>query len=367
MDKIRVLQFPIGNEKGGITQYALMNWAFIDRERFVFDFATMQKQLDFEDKLLESGAGVYHLSAYAEDNPGKFREEVEAILKNGYDVVHLHTSFWKSFEVEKIAMDFGVKKVIVHAHNTGVYGHGDLNVLGERHEALKDDFDLSLATDCWACSIKAGQWLFGKNIPKANIEVMHNAIDLERFTYNKAMRQKMRVALGLGDAFVIGHVGRFTHQKNHEFLIEMFEQVSAKREGAKLLLIGVGPLKEAVQKMAEEKGIISDILFLERIDNVNEVMQAMDVFVLPSRFEGLPIVLVEAQSAGLKCLASDLITTEVKLTDNLRFLPLDVDIWVENVLAHAKGYEREDMTAVISGKGYNIREQIRYIEAMYSK
>lgn len=366
MKKLRVLQFPIGNNKGGITQYALKNWEYIDKTKFVFDFATMHSELDFERELINSGSKVYHIKKYAEDDTDIFSNQFKEILKNKYDIVHLHTSFWKSFEVEKIAIEMNVPKIIIHSHSTStdVLDNEDRVQALIRHNELKEEISDEYATDFWACSKLAAEWLYGQNVPKDEIVIMKNAIEVSKFSYNEVVRNNIREELGL-KGFIIGHIGRFTYQKNHEFIIDIFYELLKTLPIASLILIGVGPQKEYIVDKATRLGVIDNIIFLEKVDNVNELIQAMDVFILPSHFEGFPIVLVEAQASGIKCLASTLITEEIKLVDNLVQLPLELNLWVSHLIEISKGYKRCNLEMDITKSGYSIEENIKNLEQKY--
>jgi len=368
MKKIKVLHFPIRNNIGGVTQYALNNWKYIDKERFQFDFATLSKNLDYEDELIKQGCKVFHISCYAEDNKTQFAKEINQILDENYDVIHLHTSYWKTFCIEEIAKQRKVPKVIVHSHNTMV----NINDENERirilkiHNLQKRCFTSDLATDFCACSQMAADWLFGEQIPKDKIRIMKNAIDVEKFSYNENVRNEYRKKLGLENCYVLGHVGRFVYQKNHEFLIDVFNEVLKNIPTARLMLIGTGELEIDIREKLNKYGIQDKVLFLGKCNDVNYWMQAMDLFLLPSKFEGLPIVLIEAQSAGLKCLASANISREAAITDNIEFIPLNGDEWIKSIIRYSKGYERKNLNDVITNAGYNIRYQVRELENLYA-
>lgn len=368
MKKIKVLQFPIGNARGGITQYALQNWKFINRSRFQFDFATRSKKLDFEDELVKDGCRVHYLSCSSEENEKQFILEVEKILDEGYDVVHLHTSYWKGFLVEQLAMKRNVPIVIIHAHSTMIdtYNNNEREKSLNIHNQLKDKIKITDATHFRACSKLAGEWLFGKNILKNSITVLNNAIEIDRFIFDINVRKKYRKKLGLDNKFVLGHVGRFVYQKNHSFLIEIFNKVYKINNNVKLLLIGDGPLQPTIMKKVNEYGLEKNVMFMGKRDDVNCLLQAMDVFLLPSRFEGLPIVLVESQTSGLKSFASDMITDESIITEDLTLLSNDIDIWVERIAKVMNGYERKNRKKEIIGKGYSLEHQIKRIERLYS-
>ncbi|MGB4660441.1 MAG: glycosyltransferase [Mobilitalea sp.] len=369
MNKIKVLQFPIGNAKGGITQYAMNNWEYIDRDKFQFDFATLSKKLDFEDKLIKDGCRVHYITCYAEENEEQFTKEMNHILEEGYDVIHLHTSYWKSFLVEEIANKRGVPKIIVHSHSTMI----DILDDEKREEAIRlhmlrrSQFSESMATEFVACSKSAADWLYGDQISKHKIRILKNAIDVKKFDYNEEVRLKYRKDFGLEDCFVLGNIGRFAFQKNHEFLIDLFNEVYRNLESARLLLIGTGELENDMKEKVLNYGIQDKVLFLGKRDDVNNLFQAMDLFVLPSNFEGLALVLIEAQAAGLKCIASAEVSKEVAVTKNIGFLPLSQEQWINKIIEYSDGYQRECMRDIITKEGYNIADQIIELEKFYSE
>jgi glycosyltransferase involved in cell wall biosynthesis len=368
--KIRVLQFPVRNTGGGVTKYALNNWRYIDKTRFVFDFATCDKKLDFADELVIQGCKVHYLSHYAEQDFDGFCKEFNRILDEGYDAVHLHTSFWKSFAVEELAMARGVPVVIVHSHNADL---GGLPVDADRktslavHNKRKSEFSESLATHFCACSRLAADWLFGSQIPRERIRILPNAIDVEKFVYNPGIRRQYRKELGIEDKFVIGHIGRFEYEKNHEFLLDVFAKVTKEVSNAVLLSVGTGDLFEDIKRKTDRLGVGDRILFLGKRDDVANLYQAMDLFALTSRFEGLAIVLIESQCTGLRTTTTTTTTMpENVITDNIIGLPFDAGIWRDEIARVARqGYERRDRREEVAKAGYSIKEQIRQIERIY--
>lgn len=367
MSKVRVLQFPIANSNGGITHYAVGNWSFMDKDKFSCDFATMSKHLDFEKSIIDSGAGVKYISCYAEDNADRFASEIEKLLRNNYDVVHLHTSFWKSFLVEEIAIRCGIPEIIVHAHSTRIDISDDekRKQAEEIHEMRKKQFNISLATDFCACSNLAGDWLFGDQIPRDRIKIMKNAVNIEKFIFNKKVREKYRHDLGLEDCFVIGNVGRFVYPKNQEFLIEVFAEVCKKVKNARLVLVGTGMLEGKYKETVKKLKIEDKVIFLGNRDDVSNLLQAMDLFCLPSRFEGLGIALIEAQASGLKCIGSEEVPEEALVTDNIKVIQLMADKWSESIIEASNEYERKNMYDELTEAGYNIKSQIKNVENLY--
>lgn len=368
MDKIKVLQFPIANARGGITQYVLQNWKFIDKSRFQFDFATRSKTLDFADDLIAQGCKIHYLSCSSEENEAQFIMEVHQILDEGYDAIHLHTSFWKGFLVEQLAMERKCSKVVIHSHSTMV------DILDEqqrkksikKHKFYQSSLPLEYGTDFCACSKLAAQWLFGEQIPRQRIRILKNAIDIPRYSFSPAIRKAYRKKLGLEECFVMGNTGRFVYQKNHEMIIDVFQKVHQKIPNARLMLIGDGELEKDIRQRVKEFGLENVVIFLGRRSDVPQLLQAMDVFLLPSRFEGLGLVLIEAQAAGLKCLASTEVPVEAKITSNLNFVSGSVSDWVKEILQVASGYDRRQLDHLITSSGYDLRQQIKIIEKLYA-
>jgi glycosyltransferase involved in cell wall biosynthesis len=368
---IKVLQFPIRNTGSGMTQYMLNNWEYIDKSRFSFDFATCDQELDFEGELKAQGCRVHHLSCYAEADHERFCKEFNDIFNDGkYEAVHLHTGYWKSFVVEELAMGCGVPKVIVHSHNTGLGGAAvgiDRDKATAWHKQKKTEFSTELATHFCACSVDAADWLFGPQIPRERICILNNAIDVGKFSYKPEIRAEYRKKLGLDGCFAIGHVGRFEYQKNHDFLLDAFHETRKTIANAKLILIGVGELMDEVKAKADKFGLSENILFLGKRTDVDALYQAMDVFVLTSRFEGLAITLIEAQAAGLPIVTTTMAMPENAITDSIVGLPFDVSAWRNELVKIAyEGRERRDCSAAVAAAGYSLKEQIKVIERLYA-
>lgn len=370
MKKIKILHMPI-YMTGGVNQYVFSNLKFIDKSRYHFDFATLsRKPLAFENELKEQGCKVHYISCYAEDNEQQFTDELNAIFDEGYDAIHLHTSFWRGFLIEQVAMQRKIPIVIVHSHSTMI----DIDNEKKRkemlttHEKLKVLFNSDLATHFCACSNLAADWLFGEQIPRDRIEILNNAVDTDKFSYKPDVRNEYRKELNLENCFVIGHIGRFTYQKNHDILIDIFRRVCKGISNVKLLLIGSGDLQSDIQKKVDEYNLSDKVLFLGERNDIPALLMAMDVFALPSRFEGLPITLIEAQTTGLKCLASCFVTEESRITPNLEILPYNIDFWIDKIIEIAKNsYARTDMSDEITKAGYSIKEQIKILEKIYKQ
>lgn len=236
----------------------------------------------------------------------------------------------------------------------------------ERHEVLKTSFSADMATHFCACSHMAADFLFGPQIRRDNIRILNNAVNVDAYSFDANERASVRDRLRLKDKQVLCYVARFTYAKNHSFLMDVFARISAILPDARLLLIGDGPLREPTEALTAKYGLARKVMFLGKRDDVPSLFQAADVYLHPSLFEGLALTLVEAQTAGLKCLAGENLTRETKITPNLSFLPYDAAAWACAAVGLAAGYDRRDCSDVVSRAGYSLREYIREIEEIYA-
>jgi glycosyltransferase involved in cell wall biosynthesis len=312
---------------------------------------------------------VHYISNHPNDNEGQFIIELNAVLDKGYDAIHLHTPYWTGFIIEEIAKKRGIPVVIVHSHSTkiDIADEEKRNEASKLHEKVKSSFNMNLATHFCACSDVAADWLFGEQISRDKIRVLHNAIDTEKFSFSPCIREKHRTEFHAKDSFLIGFAGRFCYQKNPEMLIDIFINVSKHLPQAKLLLIGIGEMLEKIKERVFNCGLSEKVIFLGYRTNVSDLLQAMDVFLLPSRFEGLPITLVEAQCSGLHCLTSEYVTKETKITPLLEFLPYDTNVWAKRIREIAGSrFIRDDMSNELDKAGYSLKSQIKVLEDIYS-
>ena len=232
-------------------------------------------------------------------------------------------------------------------------------------ERLTED----IATDYWACSWKAAEWLYGGRIPEEKIVIMKNAIDVDKFLFDMSLREQQRKEFGLAGSFVIGHIGRFEYQKNHEFLIKVFAGLKDEISNARLVLVGDGSLRRDMEEMIKEYDMEDQVLLCGKQEGIEKWYQAMDVFALPSRFEGLPLSLIEAQTADLPCLVSEYVSKEVKISDQSKLLRLDEEVWRSELKKiYIRGNrERRNMKQVMSGAGYDLKSEIRVLAVYEGK
>lgn len=317
---IRVLQI-IGIVCGGGVEAVIMNYyRNIDRNQVQFDFVIDGYDKTYlDDEIKAMGGKVYHVEPYRK-NIFRYMVQIYKIVRNGhYDIVHSNMNTLSVFSLFP-AWLAGAKQRILHNHSTAVRQEGKRSLMKHILRPIAPLFANRYA----ACSIFAGDWMYGKEwMAKGEVKIIRNAIDLKKYAFSQELRKRYRQELGIADDdFVIGHVGRFMFQKNHRFLLQIFYEISKCKENAKLLLVGDGELRSEIEKKVYDIGIDKKVLFLGLREDVQAIYNAMDMFVLPSWYEGLPVVSVEAQANGLRCVFSTNVTSESKLTGSVEFMDL---------------------------------------------
>ncbi len=357
---IRVLHRVGSLGNAGLEAVVMNYYRNIDKSKVQFDFiAEGTEKQRYDDEILQHGGRVYRIKYNRLLNPIFYLREISKIMKeNKYDIVHLHTNSASVVMEALIARLHKIPYVIGHSHNTSCK-------FKLQHYLFKP-FLCGLLTDRFACSKLAAEWLYGKK--KAT--VCNNAIQASKFAFDLETRTTMRKDFALEDKFVIGHIGRFEKQKNHDYLIDIFSQIKQKRMDAFLVLIGDGSLKNDIKNKVAALGLTDSVLFLENRSDVNKLYQMFDVFLFPSLYEGLPVVAVEAQTAGLMCFVSLGITKEVKVTDLIEFLDIDLSpqTWAEKILEYAsEAHERPNVLEEIRKNCYDIEHQAKWLEDYYLK
>lgn len=297
-----------------------------------------------------------------------YKNLLNYLKHNHYDCVHIHSDVANKYLASGFAAKkAGVKKIIVHSHSSGIDGTNSRKK--EIFHKVARNFLNLFATDYVACSDVAAQWMFTK-AELEKVKIINNGIDLKRFKYNPELRKKVRSKLGIQESeLLLGHVGRFTYQKNHEYLIEIFKQVTKKQNNMKLLLVGEGPNEENIKKLVRQYKLEDKVIFYGLSKHVDQLLQAMDIFVLPSRFEGLPIVGVEAQAAGLPVIFSDKITRSAKLISTTKFLPLhknSISTWTNEII-NFKKYKRDNAYKILEKQHFDISDTVDGFLILYKK
>lgn len=291
---------------------------------------------------------------------------IKLIKQEKYQCVHIHSDVANKLFISGLACKLtGVQKIILHSHASGIEGNHRIlkNIV---HKICRIFLPL-IGTHFVTCSNLASLWMF-PSISPDRILMIKNGINLKLFKYNSIKRKKIREALHAEDCFIVGHVGRFAYQKNHKYLIDCFYKLKKRLPKAFLLLVGDGGLRKEVEEQVKSYQLDDSVCFYGISHQVSDLFQAMDVFVLPSRFEGLPLVGVEAQAAGLPVLFADTITQEAKLIDSVKFIPINEksqEIWV-NSLIELQNYQRYDTSNELNSKGFDIKQTIQTLLELYS-
>lgn len=335
----------------------------VNREALQFDFLTWEGATNLDEAFVESlGATVIKSEYYASDKL-RYVLELYKILESGkYDIVHSHASFNNAYTVlaAKLA---GTPVRISHSHSA-YPPHGVARAI---LRWISIAIINGLSTDRWACSEEAARCMFG-NRPW---RLIRNAIDTKKFRFDEFAREECRRSLGLGESMTVCHVGFFGYPKNQTFLLRAFSCLRARRPDAILLLVGDGDAQERakIESSIAELHLGASVKLLGQRMDVCRIMQAADLFVMPSEFEGLPIALVEAQAAGLACLAADTITREVALTDLVRFLPLaeGPEAWAEAMLKAECPADRRSGAQAVEAGGYELNSEAAKISDCYAE
>ena len=349
---------------GGVESVVMNYYRYIDRTKIQFDFICDDDSTNIPYEEIEKlGGKVILIPPY--QKVLKYHNKLKKILKEGhYKIVHSHINTLSVFSLFA-AKCAGVPVRIAHSHSTTNKKEKKKNLLKQ----VLRPFSKLFATDYMCCSELAGRWLFGdKEYDKENVYLLNNAIDLEKFKYNNDIRKKMRKSLDISDdTLVIGHVGRFVEQKNHRFLIDIFNEVYKQNNNSLLLLAGQGPLIDEIKNKVKSLKLEKNVKFLGQRSDIDKLYQAFDVFLLPSLYEGLPVVGVEAQATGLLCELSNDMTKETKVLDTTRFISLDdtAEEWANKILDDVNKHKRIDSSKEMTDKNFNIKEEAKKLEDYY--
>ena len=369
MEKICVLEICIGRFLASGSSVMVWNWyQRFDFEKYDVDFFTLDQP---EESYLSEIAGNGGRCYFCKNNNPIIRKIAKTSLlyrviqKNKYDCIHVHIT--DATFCALVCLFGGKRPIILHSHTSKNPSRMKLflHTIGKRF--LKKE-----SITYFACSDLAAEFLFPRSIvSEKKYTVINNGIDVRKFAFNRETRKKYREKLGLSDCFVVGHVGRFAYEKNHEFLIRVFAALKELCPNARLLLVGDGEknenLKDEIVSQVKTLKLEKEVIFYGNTDKVNEVYQAMDCFVLPSRYEGLGVVAIESQAAGLKTLCADTVPQEAMITDLLEYLPLGapIEMWADKILSYNSGEERKNMTEQISAAGFDVATSAAFIQNQY--
>lgn len=368
-EPIRILQVGMSPYYGGTEAFIMEQYRYIDKSKVQFDFLNVfSENIACMDEIKALGGRIFKLDMTRHNGINAYHENLNNFFKKNhqeFDGIHCNCQSLINTDLLKYAKKYHIPIRIVHAHNAG---YGQEPTLLQKAIILMNKLSVkNYATHFFACSTLAAEWMFPKN---TKATVIHDAIDTKKFCYSEKTRNEKRKDLKTtDDTLVLLFVGRLDPQKNPLFLIEIFENVVRKNENSLLLIAGDGYMREEIKSLIYEKGLDNKVRLLGNRRDVNELMQAADAFLLPSRFEGLGIVLIEAQAAGLPCFTSkDVVPNEVNITNNVHFISLkdSPSNWADCLLSNATPLQkRQDTSLVISEGGYSIEDSVRALERVY--
>lgn len=349
--------------RGGIESYMINYYRHFDRNKIQIDFVVHDAGgYGYYDNEIKQLGGRIFVVPQKSKHPFIYAAKLKEIFnKNNYKIIHTHMDAMGAW-VLKVAKECGIPVRIAHSHNTRHLTTNPIKLFFL--EKARKSINL-YATHRMACSKAAGEWLFGEE----SFKVIHNAIDINKFIYNHEIRERVRSYWGIGENdFLIGHVGRFDTQKNHKFLIDVFRQVHSAYPQCKLMLIGEGRLMQKIKDKVVHLNLKDSVFFTGSRNDVNLFYNAFDLFVLPSIFEGLGIVAIEAEVNGCKCCLSETITKEVSICNQTSFIPLKKDMWVDKIIDAATSEELRRASLIDPYQcGYNINIEAEKLQNIYIK
>ena len=365
---VKKILYIMSNEPVGGVGAVVKNYqAHFHKDRIKIDFIIFDPREDtpFNKAVRENGAIVYTFPLLSLKNICSIIILLQKFYKRHqgeYEIVHVHSPniAWMCFWNVK---RYGIKYRIVHSHST-LYSN-------KRYKAIRNRILCmpikQMANIYMACSKAAGEFLYGKEYINKLI-IVNNAIECKKYKFNPQIRNHVRMELGIDNKIVIGHVGHFNKEKNHIFLIDIFNQIVQKEQNAVLLLVGDGALKESIIKKVKEKKLEKNVFFLGLRDDVDRLLQAMDVLILPSLFEGVPVVGIESQASGLPCVMSKNVSEEFNV-GFISYIDLSEhpEIWAKKILEKCNSTNRISGVELVSEAGYNIEVEAKKLENWYLK
>lgn len=357
---IRVLQMIASLYYGG-SQSMLMNiYKKIDRSRIQFDFIIDHDEYNNYLPLIEElGGKVYKMPSFNGKNIFEIKKAWNDFFVEHpeYKILHSHSRSYASIYIP-IAKKHGVK-TIIHSHNTS-NGKGYASIVKNILQ-----YPLRYQADYFfGCSRNAGEWLFGKKVINGDkFFILNNAIDADKFRFNEKIRESYRQEFNVVDKKVFIQVGEFNNQKNHEFTINLFKEIIRKYDNSILFLVGKGELEDKIKNMIKDAKLENSIVLLGFRDDVNNLLQMADYYVMPSNFEGLSVAAIEAQASGINCLLSDRVSKDVKVSDICGFVPLDINKWLE-AISNCKEIRKDTYNDIVKA-GFDVNTTAKWLADFY--
>ena len=362
---VRVLQVLGIMNRGGAENMIMNIYRAIDKTKVQFDFVVhSEEEGAFDKEIVSLGGSIYHCPRFSLSNIFRYSRWWKKFFssKPGYKIVHSHIRSTASL-ILKQAKKKGIK-TIIHSHSTS-NGRGMKSIIKRflQHNINK------YSDAYFSCSYEAGKWLFGdKIVEKDNFYIIKNAINLDNYFIDIKKRISLRKSFSFEDDIsVFIHVGRFHESKNHPFLIKLFNEIHKKNDKSRLLLVGEGELKNDIVRLVDELKLNDSVIFTGLRSDVPELLMMADCFLFPSKWEGLPVTVIEAQASGIPCFVSNNVTHDVKITELVHFLPIDtgVSCWVDEIVNNDNS--RKDTRLIIKKAGYDVKETALWLQEFYRR
>lgn len=366
----RVLVFGMTENPGGIETFIMNYYRNIDRTQLQFDFIYNSEKVAYQNEIEMLGGRLWYICARSA-NIDQYYKDIKTFFSDHaseYKAIWINMCNLSNIDYLKFAQKYRIPVRIIHSHNSkNMEGflRGVLHRVN-RHVIHK------YATNYWACSDVAGKWFYNKKVMQDKYyRVIHNAINIKQFAYNQQKRDSLRRDLGIENKLVIGNVGRFHFQKNHEFLIRIFAEIYKRNKQSVLLLVGQGELEADIREQVRRLHLEENVSFLGLRNDVSDLMSAMDVFLFPSAFEGLGIVAIEAQASGLPCIVSTEVPQDAKVTDRIKFIPLSLpaEEWAKEVLTcdSLQNSDRLEVNQKLLNSDFNIEKEAKFIQSFFQE
>lgn len=366
MEKIKVMHFVAGLKSGGVEQMLCNYCAELNNGNCSYEFVVVYQHEAVEsckEKIEEAGCRTRRITARSENFVKNLIESYRLIKEEQPDIVHAHMNLVNFCALYPAKLS-GIKVRISHSHIAEKNKRLSFRIMAFICKKLC----IGSATVLLACGKEAGEYLYGKKrMETGNVQIVENAIDIRKFTFDNEEKLRIRNAAGLNGDFVVGHVGRFSYQKNHEKLVAVFYGLTKIRKNAKLLLVGTGELENQVKQQVKEYGIEKNVIFAGTTKNMKDMYALMDVFVLPSRYEGFPVVSVEVQAARIPSVFSDCIAPTCRLTDYIDFYSINEsdDNWATKIIECAERKRNTDLDELYSR--YDIVKNAKHLDLIYRR
>ena len=362
---IKVLHLFTTLDNGGVESFLYNYYSNMNHNEITFDFVVPGNKKGFlENKIEKMNSKIYHVDLFSEHPILQIRQLSNIIKNENYDVIHCHG--YKSFIGIILGKIFKIPTRIIHSHMAFVKESFASIIIRKVITFIIK----RCSTDFFACGIDAAKWLFGNYYYQlGKVKIINNAVDLEKFRYNINNRNNFREEMCCNDEILIGNVARLSKQKNQIYSLKIIKKLLDENINARLILIGNGEDEELLKYEAKRMGVEKKTIFLGIRSDINKLLSGLDIFILPSLYEGLPVVLAEVQASGLNCLVSNTVTEEIKVTDNIYYLSLDEDCsnWVNTIKKISKktNYDRLTNYKKMKGGKYDIKYQADELYKFY--